>query len=195
MGSVQRQVGKTYDDYLALPDGVRAELLDGALYLSPSPEGRHVRAKSLLGAIVGARFGFAPSAGPGGPGGWWVLDRPECHLTPDRRVVVPDIAGWRRTRMPSPPADTHKFAVVPDWVCEVLSPSTAGYDTIIKMPKYVEAGVQWVWVVDPVGQRIDAYRAGEGEWLEAGAFEGLGHGRLAPFDEVELDLGALWAEQ
>lgn len=198
MVAVRKPKDKTYEDYLAVPEGVRAELLDGELFMSPQAKGRHVRVTSVLGGVLVVRFGLSGEGGPGGPGGWWILDEPECHLTPDRRVVIPDLAGWRRERMPSPPVDSHKFTVVPDWVCEVLSPSTAGYDTIIKMPKYLEAGVKWVWIVDPVGRRIDVYRAGDGEWLEAGAYDGeVGGGgavKLAPFDEVELELGVLWSE-
>lgn len=206
MGAGRKPRDKTYEDYLAVPEGVRAELLDGELFMSPQPKGRHVLVNSVLAHVLGAKFGLSAGPGPGGPGGWWVLYEPECHLTVDRRVVIPDLAGWRRERMPSPPMDSHKFTVVPDWVCEVLSPSTAGYDTIIKMPKYLEAGVQWVWIVDPVGRRIDVYRAGDGEWLEAGAYDGelvdevvrenggSRAARLAPFDEVELELGVLWSE-
>jgi Uma2 family endonuclease len=194
MVSVRKPRDKTYADYLAVPDGVRAELLDGELYLRPQPNGAHVRVKSLLGAIIVGRFGLSADGGPNGPGGWWILDEPECHLAVDRRVVIPDLAGWRRTRLPTPPADSHKFTVVPDWVCEVLSPTTASYDAIIKMPKYLEAGVQWAWLVDPVAQRIDVFRAEGGVWVEAGAADGAGLFRLAPFEAVELDLGPLWAD-
>lgn len=185
---------KTYEDYLALPEGVKAELIDGELFMTPPPRGRHVRIASLLGIMLGSRFGLAAGAGPQGPGGWWILDEPECHLLPDRRVVVPDIAGWRRERMPRPPSDTHKFTLVPDWVCEVLSPSTASRDAIIKMPKYLEAGVQWAWIVDPIAQRVDVYRAGEGEWVEAGAIEGDGVLGLPPFEAAPIDFAVVWAE-
>jgi len=195
MVAVRKPRDMTYEDYLAVPDGVKAELIDGELFMSPQPKGRHVRIASVLGVLLGVRFGLTSDAGPQGPGGWWILDEPECHLAPDRRVVIPALAGWRRSRMRTPPADTHKFTIVPDWMCEVLSPSTAGHDTIIKMPKYLQAGVAWVWIVDPVAQRIDVYRAGQGEWEEAGAIEGGGAVRLAPFDAVELDLSPLWAEE
>jgi Uma2 family endonuclease len=106
--------------------------------------------------------------------------------------VRPDLAGWRRERMPSPPTDSHKFTLCPDWVCEVLSPSTTSYDTIVKMPRYLEAGVRWAWIVDPVAERVDVFQAGDGEWLAAGSHEGGGVGRLSPFEAVGLDLGPLW---
>jgi Uma2 family endonuclease len=182
----------TYDDYLALPDDQKAELIDGTLYFMSGPKGRHVRVSSTLQIVLGAPF--ALSAGPSGerPGGWWILHEPEVHLALDRRVVRPDLAGWRRERMPSPPSDSHKFTLCPDWVCEVLSPSTTSYDTIVKMPRYLEAGVRWAWIVDPVAERVDVFQAGDGEWLAAGSHEGGGVARLSPFEAVGLDLGPLW---
>lgn len=194
MVAVEKLRNKTYEDYLALPEGVKAELIDGELYMSPQPKGRHVRVSSLLGAHLGVRFGSSASESPSGPGGWWILYEPECHLLPDRRVVIPDLAGWRRERMPAPPGDTHKFMLVPDWVCEVLSPSTQSRDTILKMPRYREAGVKWAWLIDPVARRIDVFSAGDGEWVEAGSHEGEGLARLRPFDAIELDIGLLWSE-
>lgn len=192
MVSLPRERNATYDDYLALPDEQKAELIDGVLYLMSGPKGRHIRVASVLGATLGFRFGLRDTASPDGPGGWWVLYEPEVHLRLDRRVVRPDLAGWRRERMAAPPTDSHKFMTVPDWVCEVLSPSTASKDTIVKMPRYLEAGVAWAWLIDPVAKRVDVFRAGEGEWLEAGSFETDAVARIPPFDAVELDLGALW---
>ncbi|MCB9787094.1 MAG: Uma2 family endonuclease [Deltaproteobacteria bacterium] len=92
----------------------------------------------------------------------------------------------------SAPRSLHKFTLVPDWVCEVLSPSTSSHDTIVKMPRYLEAGVKWAWIIDPVAERLDIFRAGDGEWLEAGSHQGAGAARLEPFDAVELDLGPCW---
>ncbi|TNF35488.1 MAG: Uma2 family endonuclease [Deltaproteobacteria bacterium] len=192
MVSVPRPRTATYDDYLALPDDQRAELIDGVLYLMSGPKGRHVRAASNLGAQLGFRFGLSDGPSGDNPGGWWILSEPEVHLRLDRRVVRPDLAGWDRERMPAPPVDNHKFTVIPDWICEVLSPSTAGKDNIVKMPKYREAGVQWAWIVDPVAQRVDVFRAGDGEWEEKGGFEGAIVARIPPFDAVEIDLGPLW---
>jgi len=194
MVAVPRPRDKTYADYEALPEGVKAELIDGELFMSPQPKGRHVRISSILGTLLGSRFGLTSQSTPNGPGGWWILDEPECHLRPDLRVVIPDLAGWRRSRMRAPTPDTHKFTLVPDWVCEVLSPSTAGRDTIIKMPLYLQAGVAWAWIVDPTAQRVEVYRAGDNEWLPAGALEGPGLITLPPFDTVELDLSPLWLD-
>ncbi len=185
---------KTYDDYLALPEGVKAELIDGELFMSPQPKGRHVRAASFIGGHMLTRFGTSAGDSPDGPGGWWIFYEPECHLALDRRVVIPDVAGWRRERMPRPPSDTHKFVIAPDWICEVLSPSTQSRDAIVKMPRYLEAGVQWAWLVDPVSRRVDVFRAGAGEWIEVIGVEGDGPARLPPFEQVELALGPWWGE-
>ena len=185
---------KTYDDYLAVPEGTRAELIDGVLYMSPQPKGRHVGFASRLGAQIGHAFGLTPGPTSRGPGGWWILDEPECHLVALRRVVIPDIAGWQREKMPTVPRDDHKFLIVPDWVCEVLSPGTRGRDYIVKMPAYLEAGVKWLWMVEPVDRRIDVYRAHEGAWVEAGGFEGDVVVRLPPFEEVTVDLSLAWTD-
>jgi len=185
---------KTYADYLAVPEGQKAELIDGELYLSPQPKGRHIRITSLLGGMLTFRFGLSSGPVGEGPGGWWIFDEPECHLLPDRRVVIPDLAGWRRERMPRPPDDSPKFNVVPDWICEVLSPSTASRDAIVKMPVYREAGVQWAWSIDPVSRRLDIFKAGAGEWLEVLGVDGNGPVRLPPFDEIALDLAPWWAD-
>ncbi|MFO0749796.1 MAG: Uma2 family endonuclease [Myxococcota bacterium] len=118
----------TYADVEAAPEGVKAELIDGALMMTPQPKNRHAIAASVIGAELGHAFGRRDDRGPDRPGGWWILYEPECHLEPDKRVVVPDVAGWRRERVPELPRDTHKNHVPPDWVCEVLSPSTRGWD-------------------------------------------------------------------
>jgi Uma2 family endonuclease len=97
--------------------------------------------------------------------------------------------------MPTVQQDDHKFRLAPDWVCEVLSPSTASRDTIIKMPLYLEAGVQWAWIIDPVARRVDVFKAGDGEWLHAGFGEDYGVVALAPFDAVELDLETVFGER
>ena len=147
----------------------------------------------MLGSRLGVSFGLHAGQTSDGPGGWWIFDAPECHLPLDRRVLVPDIAGWRRERMPEPPSDSHKFLTVPDWVCEVLSPSTQSHDMLRKMPIYLASGVSCVWIVDPRERRVEVYRAGDGEWLDVVAVEGQGLARLPPFDAVELDMAPWFA--
>lgn len=190
--NAQRLPYATYDDYLALPDDQKAELIDGVIYFMSGPKGRHIRVASVLGGDLSVQFGRSEGPSDRGPGGWWIFDEPEVHLRLDRRVVRPDLAGWRRERMPEPPTDSHKFTTVPDWICEILSPSTARHDWARKLPLYFEAGVRWAWMIDPVARRIDAYQAGDGDWQDVGTHEGGGEARLPPFEAVALDLEPCW---
>lgn len=178
--------GATYADILALPDGVNGEILGGDLVVSPRPASPHAFAGSTLGAVVLNPFGL----GIGGPGGWWILDEPELHLGDD--VMVPDIAGWRKSTMPVLEAVAN-FKLRPDWVCEVLSPSTTRVDRLRKQPRYLDAGVGHLWLVDPLARTVEDYRAGDGVWLQVGTFgdspDPVG---LEPFEEVPFDLNLLW---
>jgi Uma2 family endonuclease len=119
----------TYDDLLALPDNVVEEILDGELIASPRPAIPHARAGSVLGGVLGGPFDH----GRGGPGGWWMLFGPEPHL--GAAVLVPDLAEWRRPRLPALPVAAY-FTLAPDWVCEILSPSTALLDRTRKLHVY-----------------------------------------------------------
>jgi len=132
----------TYEDLFALPDNVVGEIINRRLVTHPRPAPRHAHAYSAIGAKLFDPFG----QGRGGPGGWWILDEPECHLDAD--IVVPDLAGWRRSRMPKLP-ETAWFGLAPDWVCEILSPGTMRADRAEKLPIYAGHGVGHVWLVDP----------------------------------------------
>lgn len=120
----------TYEDLLKVPDHLVAEILDGELFATPRPSIPHAVASSRLGGEIGGPF----DRGRGGPGGWWILDEPELHLGPD--ILVPDVAGWRRTRLPAMPA-TAFLTVAPEWLCEIVSPSTEGLDRGRKLAIYV----------------------------------------------------------
>lgn len=177
-----------YEALAALPEGVVGELLNGQLYTQPRPSGRHALVTSNLGADLINPF----SRGRGGPGGWWIIDEPEIHFVRNTEVLVPDIAGWRRERMSGPP-DDQRFEVTPDWICEVLSPSTAGKDRELKMPLYARYGVRYAWVIDPRERRLEAFALERGEWNVIGVFD---HGesiRVPPFDAITLELDALWS--
>lgn len=193
MVALRQQRRATYEDLLAAPDDVTAELVDGVLFMSPQPKVRHTIATSAIGREIGHRFGRR-HADEGLPGGWWIIDEPELHLRLDLRVTVPDVAGWRRERMPNPPRDTHKMTVVPDWVCEVLSPSSRGFDSVIKMNAYADAGVEWAWLVEPADMHVDVFRREGKGWEQIASAEGSVVVRLPPFDAVELDLGEWWEE-
>ena len=175
----------SYADLVALPEHLVGEIIDGELIVSPRPAPRHALASSHLGAELTGPFG----RGKGGPGGWWILDEPELHF--GRQVLVPDLAGWRRERMPKLP-ETAWFETVPDWVCEVLSPSTGLVDRTRKLRIYGEQKVPWLWLVDPSTRTVEILRLEGPEWVMAGNFGGEQQARLPPFDAIELELGSLW---
>lgn len=177
----------SYADLLQVPEHLVAELLNGQLYTSPRPAPRHARASSSLGVEIGGPY----DKGKGGPGGWWILDEPELHLGSD--VLVPDLAGWRRERMPSLPQGAW-FELAPDWVCEVLSPSTARLDRVEKLPIYAAHGVRHVWLVDPNLRTLEVYENRDGHWLLLATHEGDAEVLAAPFDAVPLALGGLWVD-
>ncbi len=176
----------TYADIEALPEHVVGEILDGELIVSPRPASPHAVAASRLSVELGGPF----DRGKGGPGGWVILYEPEFHFGP--QVIVPDLAGWRRERMPQIP-DVPFFELAPDWLCEVLSPSTARIDRSRKMRHYARARVQNVWLVDPLATTLEVYRLdGEG-WRLVDTYAGDEQVRPEPFDALPLDLTNLWA--
>lgn len=175
----------TYQDVLDAPEHMVAEILAGTLHLQPRPASRHGLAASSLGdELVGP---FQKSRN--GPGGWWIIDEPELHLGAD--VMVPDLAGWRQSRMPLFP-DTAAFDLAPDWVCEVLSPRTRRTDTTVKRDLYARHGVSCLWLVDPDARTLEAFARTEQGWLLLGAVQGDDPVRLAPFEAIAFELGALW---
>jgi Uma2 family endonuclease len=176
----------TYEDLLQVPAPFIAEIVDGVLLTQPRPASRHALAASVLGGELSAPF----HRGKGGPGGWILLDEPELHLHGD--VLVPDLAGWKRERMPEMP-DAAAFELSPDWVCEVLSPSTAATDRAGKMPIYAREGVAHMWLVDPLARTLEACRLEAGRWVVLGAWRDEARVCVEPFDAIELELAGLWA--
>jgi Uma2 family endonuclease len=176
----------TYEDLERLSPDVIGELVNGELYASPRPALRHSRATTLLADILVGPF----DKGIGGPGGWLLLFEPEVHLRKD--VLVPDLAGWRRERVPELP-DTASFALAPDWVCEVLSPSTLVLDRGLKMGIYAREGVRHLWLVDPAARMLEVYRLEGSQWLLLDTHVGNKTVRAQPFDSAVLELGAVWA--
>ena len=177
----------TYEDVLNAPENKVAEILDGELFLSPRPAPRHAVAHSRLLGALGGPF----DRGLGGPGGWWILTEPELHF--GEQVVVPDLAGWRRERMPGMP-DEAFFSLAPDWVCEVLSPSTERIDRSRKLRIYAEAGVQHAWLVKPSDRTLEVFRLRDAAWTIVAVWEDAAVIRAEPFEVVELELGRLWAD-
>jgi Uma2 family endonuclease len=177
-----------YEQLEALPEGLTGEIFDGQLHTQPRPTGPHARTEIELAYDLVGSYG----RGRDGPGGWWILVEPEVHFVTDREVAVPDLAGWRKARMPAIP-EGHRFEIVPDWICEVLSPSTASKDREIKMPLYAHYGVAYAWLVDPGRRTLEAYRLDGGTWcllVDAGGSDQVA---VAPFDAQQIDLGNLWS--
>lgn len=178
----------TYEDILQLPDNLVGEIIDGDLYASPRPASRHAAASSKMGGEIGQAYDRKPG-GPKGPGGWWILDEPEIHLGPD--IVVPDIAGWRRERMPTFP-DVPYFALEPDWVCEIISPSTEKLDRVRKKRVYAREGIRYFWLINPLAQTLEVLKLVGGVWQDAGSYSGGEPVRAEPFQAIELDMARWW---
>jgi Uma2 family endonuclease len=175
----------TYADLIEVPDNFVAEMFDGDLYVSPRPAIRHAHAASVLGGKLMEPF----HNGRNGPGGWVILHEPELHFGND--VLVPDLAGWRRERLPEAPDEAY-ITLAPDWVCEVLSPSTEPLDRGKKLRVYAREDVAHVWLVDPLRRRLELLSLESGRWRALAVHEGRAGARVAPFDAIELELGELW---
>lgn len=137
--------------------------------------------------VVGAFEGAASE--PARPGGWWFLLEPELHVEDD--VLVPDWAAWRRERMPVVP-NVPFFTLVPDWVCEIVSPSTGRIDRSRKMRHYAGDGVIHLWLVDPLVQTLEVYRLEDARWTVVGTHAGNDAVRVEPFEAIELCLERWW---
>ncbi|WP_437496364.1 Uma2 family endonuclease [Sorangium sp. So ce1099] len=178
--------------FQAAPEEMVAEILDGELHTFPRPGRPHTRTASLLGSSLTGPF----DRGRDGPGGWVILDEPELHLGPRPDKVVPDLAGWRRERMPdalgSEDAPAH-YDVAPDWICEVISPRTERVDRGKKMRIYRREGVRHAWLINPVAQTLEVYRLDDGRCYLLDTHEGDAVVRAEPFEAIELPLADLWA--
>ena len=186
MANVTDKKRATYQDVLDAPEHMVAEIIGGELQLSPRPGGPATSVASRLGSMIQPPFGD----GIGGPGGWIILDEPELHLAGE--IMVPDLAGWKIERLPTVPEGA-AFTVVPDWVCEVLSPRSESTDRLRKLPLYASFGVGHAWLVHPPRRSVEVFRLYDGKWLAIAAHVGNGLARVEPFDAIELDLARLWA--
>ena len=175
----------TYQDVLDAPAHLVAEIVNGTLHTHSRPAMPHARAASALGGKIGGPFDYDA----GGPGGWWIVDGPELHL--GEEIVVPDLAGWRRERMPQYP-DTAYVTLAPDWVCEVLSASTRKVDLLEKRPLYAREGVGHLWLVEPTDRTLEAFELREGEWVLIASAKDDEPVRIRPFDAITFSLGDLW---
>ncbi|MGD0950194.1 MAG: Uma2 family endonuclease [Candidatus Binatia bacterium] len=176
----------TKADLEALPDNVVGEIIDGVLYTAPRPRSVHANVIGLLLDDLKSPF----QRGRGGPGGWWILSEPGIEL-PDSPEFVPDLAGWLRERLPVLPVD-QSITVVPDWICEILFPSTRSYDQRIKRPFYARIGVQHVWFIDLEARTLTVSRLVDGRWLEIGLFGENDTVHAEPFEAVAVNMTEWW---
>lgn len=175
----------TYEDLIGVPDNLIGEILDGEIVTQPRPALHHSVVSSGLGGELHGPF----HRGRGGPGGWIILDEPELHLRGD--ALVPDLAGWRRERVPELP-DAAAMEIAPDWVCEVLSPGTAAIDRGVKRQIYARESVRWLWLVEPATRTVETFALESDAWKLTGTWHGDGLMRAIPFDAIEIDLACLW---
>jgi Uma2 family endonuclease len=180
----------TYEDLLKVPDTMMAEIIDGELVASPRPASPHALAASGISSDLFGRFNGPPD-GPAQPGGWWILFEPELHLGPD--IVVPDVAGWRRVKMPALPNVAY-FEQAPDWICEVVSPTSASVDRVRKMRIYARESVGHLWLVEPLAKTLEVYRLEGNRWVVVSTHSGNERVPAEPFDAIELEIARWWLE-
>ena len=177
----------TLADLDALPPGVVGEIIEGVLYTMTKPRARHQRTGLGIGRDLSGPFDLGRS----GPGGWWIITEPGIELPNETKEIAPDIAGWRRERMPRLPID-EPIRVVPDWVCEILSPTTRRHDLLVKLPYYAKIGVAYHWLVDIEAHVLTAQRLESGRWVTIGMYGDETEARIEPFDTVPLDIASWW---
>lgn len=177
----------TYADIEALPPNMVGQILYGVLHAYPRPAPRHGIAANQLGYEITGPFRH----GRGGPGGWIFIVKPELHLGP--HVVVPDIGGWRRERL-TPLPDTAFIETPPDWIAEILSPSTQSIDRTDKLAVYAEYGVRHCWYVDPIARTLEVFALSGSKWLVEATFKDADPVTAPPFEVHTFPLSVLWAD-
>jgi Uma2 family endonuclease len=167
------------------------ELIAGEIVEKASPGFFHGNTQGAVFSILWTRFGG------GGDGGekatWWFASEVDVRFDA-HDVFRPDVAGWRRDRVPEPPAE-RPVRVRPDWVCEVLSTSDKRRDQVLKLRVYHRHAVPHYWLLDPEEKTLTVYRwqaDGYVNALTAAAGERV---RAEPFDALEFPLGALFGEE
>lgn len=163
-------------------------MLDGTIVTAPAPLPRHSHAQGSARRFLGGPF--QDDDGRGGPGGWWIFVEVDVALGPDD-VVRPDLSGWRKSRLLHP-GGMRPIDVTPDWIAEILSPSTAARDRVQKRHLYARAGIPHYWLIDPEARVVEALTLRDGAWLEAGVFDEESTARIPPFEAIELEVGRLF---
>jgi Uma2 family endonuclease len=178
----------TYADLLALPADLHAEVLAGEIVTAPAPLPRHSNVQGSARRFLGGPF--HDDDGRGGPGGWWIFVEVDISFGA-HDVVRPDLAGWRRERLPRP-GSIRPIEVVPDWVCEILSPATAARDRVHKRSLYARNAVPHYWLIDPDTRVLEALSLRDGVRLESGVYDDESSARIPPFEAIELEVGRLF---
>jgi len=177
----------SYEDLYSIPENMIGEIFDGELFVMPRPSFRHSHAASVISMEISAPFHI----GRGGPGGWIILYEPEICL--GENILVPDLAGWKKERLPQPP-DENYTTIPPDWVCEILSPSTVRIDRIRKMHIYACFEVKYSWLIDPIAKTLEIFKLESDRWVLLSAYSEHDKVRAEPFQEIEIALQNLWWE-
>lgn len=183
--------GATEDDLWAIPEEERFhELIDGEIIEKAAPSPEHADGQG--GLLAALRPPFQRGPGRGGPGGWWLLPEVEVRLATGQ-IVRPDVAGWRRERCPSRPTGP-VVSVLPDWICEVVSPSNANHDTVKKLRLYHRVGLPHYWLVDTRDETLTVLRHTAEGYLTILRAERGDTVRAEPFDAIELHVGTLFGD-
>jgi Uma2 family endonuclease len=175
-----------YDQLLELPEILIGEIIDGQLHTHPRPGGKHILISSNVGSELHGPF----QKGKNGPGGWWILQEPEVHLSLDNEVAVPDLAGWRKERLPEIP-ESHKFTVIPYWICEIFSPATETFDRQVKMPLYARYAIRFLWLIHPINKTLEAFHLVDTEYSLQGVYKSGDKLSIMPFQDIELKVSDL----
>lgn len=179
----------TYEDLYNIPENMTGEIIDGEMIVTPRPSRRHIYTASALDKKIGPPYQFGEG---GGPGGWIILVEPEIGFGGD--ILVPDLAGWKEERYPD--EEAHNWiSVAPDWVCEVVSPSTRQRDKMEKMAIYAQEGVPYFWLIDPIAKTLDAFRLEGRKWVVVGLYVEGAKARIEPFEDIEISLDDLWQKE
>lgn len=171
----------------ALPEHLVGQIIDGELIVQPRPRPRHALAIGALFNVIGRGTGF-----PGDTDGWWILIEPGIEL-PRAPEIVPDLAGWRVSTVPDLDLDS-TITIRPDWACEVLSPTNTRTVIVKKQVAYAQAGVEWLWLVNPAPdvRTLQIFHLSEGHWILHSTFADEPEVSAEPFPAVPLPLGRLW---
>ena len=176
---VRANVPYTYQEYCYLPnDGRRYEIIEGELYVTPSPSSMH--------QTVSRRLQFALMSQLELPGIAYVFDAPYDIILAETTVVEPDLAIIRKTRRSS--ISKRGFEGPPDVAVEILSSSTRGNDVVLKKAAYARAGIQEYWIVDPDLGHVEVFRLKETGYDQGVLFDRSATLTSPAFPEVTIPL-------